>query len=84
LPQGPLCTIALSPESDVAGVPAECGDVPPDPAKRRLLIGETEVAGVRVAQGRVIEEAERTEPIIERHRHDVPLCDQAGRVIVGA
>src|ERR1700722_13136530 len=58
----------LAADRYVVWIAAEGCDVPLDPAERRLLVLETEIAAA--SQRRKREKAERAEPVVERDSHD--------------
>ncbi len=76
----------LAEHGDVVRVAAECGDVVPDPAQRGLLVHQTVVADLVVlgVDGRVGEEAEDVDAVVERDEDDAAVPDQRGRVVVVA
>ena len=76
----------LAKDGDVAGVAAEARDVLPHPAERGLLVHDAVIAG-RVAlgiDGRVGEEAEHVEAVVQRDADDALGHERAGVVAVGA
>ena len=64
----------LAEDGDVVGVAAEAGDVVAHPAQRSDLVAHSVVAAVcvvAVGQRRIVEVAERAEPIVDRDDHDI-------------
>ena len=71
---------------DVRGIAAEGRDVLPHPGERRDLIEQTRI-GRRVLrfalERRQMQEAERAEPVVDRHHHDVAAPGEARAVVDG-
>ena len=69
-------------DGDLLGVAAERGDVVADPAQRGLLVGQAVVADrAGRTERRVGQEAQRTQPVVDRDDDDVASGRQPARVI---
>ncbi len=76
----------LAGDGHLLRVAAEAGDVVVHPPQRRLLVGQAVVAGFAIAaQRRMGQEAQRSQPVVDRDDDDVaPRGEPAGVVDVGA